>query len=404
VPRAAPNKCKLTPLAVTKLRPQSRAFLVWDTMQRGLVLQVQPCGYRAFKIIYRYQNRPHWYHLGAADAIGLADARKLAAGIMLQVIQGVDPQAARKAQRGSDTFEELAARYCNEYAQKKNKSWRQAERLVARYLLPRWGKLKAADITRGDVKATVAQIKAPIVANQVLASASAIFSWAIREEQGGIHINPCTRVEGNPVQSRERVLADSEIASFWQAFGNAGLPGMALKVLLLTGQRPGEVRRLRREHIVDNEWWHLLGQPDPAVGWLGTKNKLSHRLPLSQPVRDIIAELGGDGTGFVFGQVWPLDAVMRDICRELKVSPPVRPHDLRRSYATVLMSLGHGRAAMDRLLNHADRSVGSVYDRFSYGAEDRRVTESVAAKLLVLAEGTAGPSNIRSLRRPGASV
>jgi Arm DNA-binding domain len=91
VPRAAPNKQKLTQLAVAKLRPQARPFLVWDVLQRGLVLQVQPSGHRAFKVIYRFHNRPRWYHIGAADAIGLADARKLAAGIMLQVIQGVAP-------------------------------------------------------------------------------------------------------------------------------------------------------------------------------------------------------------------------------------------------------------------------------------------------------------------------
>lgn len=141
MPRAAPNKTKLTPLAVTKLRPQSRPYLVWDNFQRGLVLQVQPSGYRAFKVIYRF-NRPRWFHVGAADAIALADARKLAAEIMLEVIRGKDPATERRAARETHTFGTLASRYLEEHAKKRNKSWRQADILVRRYLLPVWGQLE----------------------------------------------------------------------------------------------------------------------------------------------------------------------------------------------------------------------------------------------------------------------
>jgi hypothetical protein len=46
--RAQPNKRKLTPLLVQRLRPQARAYLVWDTVQRGLALRVEPSGYMAY--------------------------------------------------------------------------------------------------------------------------------------------------------------------------------------------------------------------------------------------------------------------------------------------------------------------------------------------------------------------
>ena len=75
-------------LLVGRLRPTALPFLVWDTYQRGLALQIQPSGYRAYKLIYRFHNRPRWYHIGTADAVGLADAHKLAAKLMLEVIQG----------------------------------------------------------------------------------------------------------------------------------------------------------------------------------------------------------------------------------------------------------------------------------------------------------------------------
>jgi len=99
--RTVPNKQKLTSLTVTKLRPTAKPYLVWDSYQRGLALQIQPSGYRAYKLIYRFHNRPRWYHIGAADAIALADARKLAAELMLEVIRGKDPAAERRAERGA---------------------------------------------------------------------------------------------------------------------------------------------------------------------------------------------------------------------------------------------------------------------------------------------------------------
>ena len=87
------------------------------------------------------------------------------------------------------SFADLASQYVELYAKKHNKSWKQAEKLVASYLLPRWGKLKASDITRADVRAVMMRIAAPITANQVLASASAIFTWATRQEI--LTVNPC---------------------------------------------------------------------------------------------------------------------------------------------------------------------------------------------------------------------
>jgi hypothetical protein len=138
-------------------------------------------------------------------------------------------------------------------------------RLVQKHLRPKWGKLPAANISRSHVKAMMVRIKAPIVADQTLAAASAIYSFAIKEELGGVKVNPCHGVEQNATQSRERVLSATEMALFWKAFEKAGVQGAVLKVLLLLGQRPGETTSMRKEHIVDG-WWEMPMAPprDPA--------------------------------------------------------------------------------------------------------------------------------------------
>jgi hypothetical protein len=57
------------------------------------------------------------------------------------------------------------------------------------------------------------RIEAPILANQVLAAASAIFSWAIRQEI--VAVNPCRLVDRNPTTDRSRVLSDAEVKLVW---------------------------------------------------------------------------------------------------------------------------------------------------------------------------------------------
>jgi integrase len=389
-PKRAALKRRMTELYVRKLKPKTQPFLVWDTHQRGLAVRVQPTGARAWKCIYSHHGRPRWLHLGDPGAIGLADARTLAAEAMLAVARGKDPAAEKRAERGAGTFVELAERYVEQYAKRRNKSWAQADKLIRRHALPRWGKLQAASISRADVRAMMSRIEAPVLANQVLAAVSAVFSWAVKQEVVGT--NPCRGIDRNATRSRERVLSDSEVPRFWSAFDNAGLvASSALKTILLTGQRPGECAHMRHEHLVDG-WWQMPGEPVPALGWPGTKNGESHRIWLPKPVQAILAELGDDvTTGFVFAgergrPVSPLDAVMRAACAKLGVERAT-PHDLRRTFSTKVTALGFGREALNRVTNHKEGGIASVYDRHQYADENKRIMEMVAAHIMVLVEG-----------------
>src|SRR6267378_3286139 len=98
MPRRALRKLNLTELYVRKAKPEAAAFVVWDTRQHGLAMRVQPTGAKAWKAIYSLHGRPRWLHIGDAGAIGLSDARTLAAEAMLAVARGKDPAAEKKAE------------------------------------------------------------------------------------------------------------------------------------------------------------------------------------------------------------------------------------------------------------------------------------------------------------------
>jgi integrase len=397
LPSAKPDRRKLSNFVVNSLKPKEQPYAVWDTELRGFAVMVLCSSRKSWKVVYSRNARKRWYHLGDASAVGLSDARKLAATILLRVAQGEDPQANRAAERGSGTFKDLAERY-RQYAERRNKSWRQADWLVRTYLLPRWGGLRAADIAKSDVKDMMGRISAPITANQVLASASAIFTWAVKEELASVKVNPCHKVERNETKSRTRIIPDIDIPKFWSRFDDAGLVrGAAIKTTLFLGQRPGEVRAMRTEHIVDN-WWELPGEPVPELGWPGTKNAQPHRVWLPKPVVEIIRQL--EPNGFVFantrgGMIDDLAPAMRAICKSLG-APRTTPHDLRRTHGSAITGLGFGTDAMNRIQNHREGGIASVYDQHKYAEENKRIMEAVANKFMTLVEG--GPSNVVDLR------
>jgi integrase len=385
--RSALNKRRLSDAFIKTVRPDpDRVVVYWDTLQHGLALRVQPSGHLAWKCVYTIRGRgPRWYSIGNGRAISLADARRMAGRIMYQVAEGADPHADRLALRGRGSFEQVAARYVEEHAKKRNKSWQQADALVSRYLLPKWAKLDIGSIRKADVKAAIAAIAAPVLANQVLAAASPIFSWAMRQDI--IAANPCLGAEKHGTTSRERVLSDAELATFWPHLS------APLKMVLLTGQRPGEVAHLHPAHVVDDRWWVMPGAPDPATGWPGTKNKQSHRIWLSEPVRELLPALLA--TSMRAGQ---MQQDMRNICIELGVREKVTPHDLRRTFCSKVTALGFGRDAMNRVTNHRDGGIADVYDRHRYQEENKTVMETVARYIVSVAQGRSNVVELGAMR------
>jgi integrase len=379
----------LTDANVADLEAREKKYEVWDDGSRsvrGFCVRVEVSGLKTF--YFRYSLRGlFWYRIGPAD-MGADVARKEAKKLTGLVANDINPHRERKAKRGGLTFEQLQKRYVEEKAKKHNKSWEQADKLIRARVLPKWGKLPAASITRAEVRQLFASISAPRTANLVKAAISAVFKFGIEQEV--IANNPCRDIEDNPTEDRERILFESEVPLFWAACDKVHpVKALALKVVLLTGQRPGEVSHMRREHIRGDGFWTLPGEPVPELGWPGTKNKRTHRVWLTQPVLELI----GEGTdGFVFASergnaFGGLHDVMREVTKLCSFDPEVTPHDLRRTFASTVTERGHGGEAMDRLLNHHKKGVRATYDRAQKDKLNRPIWEDVAPAITQMVEG-----------------
>jgi integrase len=110
-------------------------------------------------------------------------------------------------------------------------------------------------------------------------------------------------------------------------------------------------------YVAHGGWWTLPGAPDPSAGWPGTKNGQTHRVWLSPPALQILDDLAIDNVQLVFAgprgtPVRDLGRAMQQVCRELRLNSPARPHDLRRTHGTLTTSLGFSRDQMNRRGRH----------------------------------------------------
>ena len=88
---------------------------------------------------------------------------------------------------------------------------------------------------------------------------------------------------------------------------------------------------------------------------------------------------------------------MRKVCSSLGVERAT-PHDLRRTHGSAITRLGYGRHAMNRIQNHREGGIATVYDRHGYAEENKRIMEAVAAHIIRLAEDRPVGDNVVQFR------
>jgi integrase len=379
----------LTARNVDTIKPTTKLVALRDSVEKGLELRIRPAdksGAKSWSVRYRIHGRQRRWKLGDYPKLSLADARDQARAKLRGVALGVDPHAQREAearQREIDarrvTFGTLAQTYIETHARIRKRSWK-VDRRYLEIECAEWKARLAAEITRRDVRQLIAAIKdrgAPIVANRVLEVVRSTFNFAIAQEI--VDVNPAARCEKPGVErSRNRVLSDGEIRKFWTALDSQPAAMAAgFRLRLLTAQRGGEVFDMRWQDVdLESGWWTI-----PADR---AKNGLAHRVPLSAPAVEIIKALCAEK-----GQTLDSEYVLagargrrqRGTASRANGIPDFVGHDLRRTAATRMGSLGVARFVIARILNHVDGGVTAVYDRATYDAEKRAALDVWATAL-----------------------
>jgi integrase len=409
----------LTDRKIDSLKPGKQLNQWFDKKVVGFGIRISQEGTKTWFVQYRFAGVRHRLKLGRYPDVHLAVARKRAQEALLLVSDGVDPAQKRKAEEESlkrerlatKTFAQLSRQFLDEYAKLNKRSWDEDERIIDKVLIPEFGTLNAKEIVRGHIRDFLRAygLKAPVQANRIHACIRKIFNWAIKEEIADLESNPAANITrpGGKEQPKDRALSDAELKAVWNELENQTTHVReVLRLVLLTGQRPGEVMAMEWSELdLPKSLWTIPGTK--------TKNRLSNVVPLSPQALRVLERhrknyenrlekrrKRGDqskASRFVFPNkrlikegeepITHVRKATNRIWRTLQIKP-FSAHDLRRTCATKLGQMEVPGHVIARILNHKQTDVtSSVYNQYQYLKEKREALDGFGAWIARLASG-----------------
>lgn len=392
---AEPRRAELTDSSVRKLPLPAQGYeITWDDKIAGFGVRVTEAGAKSFVLDYRNRGgRQRRWTIGSFPTMAASRARAIAKEAKDRIrVNGADPVGDAQADRGAPTVAEVCKRFEDEHLGKKRESTASNYRaIIANDVRPELGGRKVAEITFSDVDALhrkVTKRGSPIQANRVVAVLSKIFTLAVR--WGYRPDNPAKGIERNQETKRKRYLDAAEVKRLTTALAKLkDVPAANIvRLLMVTGARRGEVRAM--------QWAQLdLKQGIWTKPASTTKQNAEHRVPLSAPARQLLADIKAaaeaqakkkhvEVSPYVFpgrsgGHRVELKDAWADLCKAAKITG-ARMHDLRHTYASVLASSGSSLPLIGALLGH---SQAQTTQRYSHLYDDplRKATETAAAIL-----------------------
>ena len=375
---------RLNSMTVKALKSREKRYTVGVISHPGLLLRVGVKGDIVFTYRYQLAGQRRSMALGSYPSKKLTELETEYSKARQEVKNGIDPLEVKETETAAEnpTVLQLVIRYLENYVDVKLKLRTQKEyrRQFEKYILPKLGKRKVNEVKRATIVALVeyqAKKNGPIMANRNLAVIKGLFTYAVKV--GILEHSPAAGISppGKPVV-KDRVLSLKEVSLMIKVLNDAPRDARdILLLILLTGQRPGEICAMHRSQL-EGEWWNLAGSD--------TKSGRAHRVYLSKWVRDIIKARQDDGLSddYLFPSYGEKrlhlqpDNLKNWFNRKLNQEfqnvgiQPFTAHDLRRTAATGMAKLGHAAVVPD-ILNHAPQGITrTVYDRYDREPEIKR--------------------------------
>ncbi len=336
-----------------------------------------------------------WHSFGTLAETPLDEARAKAIALLNDVREGVDLEDRKRQQRRAEhsayhsgKLTDAVDTYLNQKSDG-TRYWLETRRTFDSDVVPLIGTdTLICNVTRKDIRHVVEtkQAKSPGAARTLFAALRPFFKWCVEREL--ISVSPTDGITPpKTLPSRDRVLSDTELSLVWKATLQTEYPfGPFYRLLILTAQRREEVAAIRWSELdLDACTWIIPKER--------TKNNKEHLVHLSPQAVEVLTSIQkqtddeGNESPFVFTttKTTPIsgysrakreldDLISPDLGRP-NINKPWRVHDLRRTAATGMASLGIPPHIVERVLNHISGSTGGlvgVYQRFEYQEERKK--------------------------------
>ncbi|WP_175851924.1 tyrosine-type recombinase/integrase [Burkholderia cepacia] len=349
---------------------QGKATEYSDATVVGLKLEVSRSGRKIWYFRFTFNKVKSAIRIGEFPAIDLDEARSTAYKHRADVDRGINPASERRAKRDEMTFAEFAHNEYIPHAKTHKSSYKDDESKLNRYILPAFGAYQLSAIKRQEIdtyRGTIKESHTPATANRHLALIKRMFALAI--EWDYLENNPAHGIKLLKEENcRETFLSADEATRLFAAMPNDRNPVAcaALKIMLLTG--------VRRQEALSAQWSHV---DFDAKTWLlpKTKGKKPRHVLLSDAALQCLKEQHARAAGSRF--VFPGRDPIKPLCDPKKtlkrllaaaaIDKPFRIHDIRHSFASLLVMSGTPLYTVQRLLGHAS---ASTTERYAHLASD----------------------------------
>jgi integrase len=400
------------------IAPEKGQRFIYDDHRdapRGFGLRITSAGGKAFILSYTVEGRKRRKTIGDWPTWSLEAARIEARELVQKINTGVDPLEDARRRKAEPSIRDLAADWLEMHA-----TGLKSERAIRGYiendLVPVIGRMKVSDVRRRDV-IEVVEAKAqhtPRAAAQLLLYARRMFDYATDRDY--LPANPLAglkpsaiKVKGtrNPLKpvTRTRVLDEEELQTFWSNVETCGLhrlTALALKLVLVTGQRPGEVAGMHTTEIEDRIWTisadrrgktqtsHAVYLTDAALGILASAKEELARLQERRRA---------PWKGYLFEARPGSPVTNAALCRAIDrqhlsfgakdINPWGRwtPHDLRRTMRTGLSACKVRPDIAELTIGHVKTGMVAVYDQHGFEDECRDALVAWERRLMAIVNG-----------------
>ncbi|HAU3265779.1 TPA: tyrosine-type recombinase/integrase [Salmonella enterica subsp. salamae] len=369
----------LTDLAIRRSKPKEKPYTLNDG--NGLSLLIEPNGSKGWRLRYRFSGKAKLMSLGTYPNVALADARTARDEAKKLIAGGIDPAEVRKAKkrevesRFGNTFEGIA----REWYEKRFDRWSPsyAEEMIETFekdVFPYIGSRPVAEIKPMELLAVLSVLNdrgATEKLRKVRQRCGEVFRYAVIT--GRAEYNPAPDlVSAFAPHKKEHYafLKTDELPEFFRTlntYTGSMIVKLAIRLLILTGVRPGELRQAEWKEIdFDNRLWEV---PKERM-----KMRRPHCVPLSDQTINILEQLK-PMTGhyqYIFpGRIHhskPMsEMAMNVLIRRIGYAGRVTGHGFRHTMSTILHEQGYNTAWIETQLAHVDKnSIRGTYNHAQY--------------------------------------
>lgn len=378
----------LTNTACKNAKPSEKARKLADG--GGLYLEVLPSGGKYWRMKYRFGAKEKRLAFGVYPAVSLEEARECRNQAKKLLATGKDPADVKKQEKlatkaaHDNSFEAVA----REWYAARRESWSDhyADSLMKRLeadIFPDFGHRPISDVSTRELLATIRKIEgrgAVDIAKRALQTCGQIFRFAVIA--GYAERDPSADLKGvlKTVKSKSHAhLAESELPEYLaklEGYDGHPLTLLALKFLLLTFVRNGELRGARWEEInFDKAEWRI-----PAERM---KMREQHVVPLSRQALAILREIqnhSGNREHLFPNQHHPRGCMSENTLLyalyRMGYHSRATAHGFRSTASTILNEHGFRPDVIERQLAHAERNnVRAAYNHAEYLPERKTMMQ-----------------------------